>query len=224
MNFISDEKALLSFVHTLSAARFSRYLQSARNDRALAVRLYVSNGRLSCVLYGAVQVWEVVLRNRINAFLLWKYGSGWPFAGSKLLRNLSNHDLLRLRTVVERQERKRGFGGVTVDHVVADLPAGFWVSLLTKRYDVPFAWRNNLSFIFPQDPYVERAHAARVCDELLSLRNRLAHHEPVYHLPLRQRWENLTWTVACICPAHLSYLREAYDFDSIWREHERLLA
>ena len=73
---------------------------------------------------------------------------------------------------------------VTTDAIVADLSAGFWGSLLTRRYDVRFTWRYNLGRIFPNAAGLTRGAVWPICDGLLDLRNRVAHHKPIFHLPL----------------------------------------
>src|SRR5258708_33902992 len=70
--------ALKMFRATLSEARFARYLTACAGDQAQAVLLYHWNTELSKSLYGSLQMWEVALRNRLNAFLCWKNMARWP--------------------------------------------------------------------------------------------------------------------------------------------------
>ncbi len=148
-------------------------------------------------------MWEIALRNRLNSFLIWKYNAKWP-SDQRVLRTLARPEGKRLAEAIERQTRQRGSAGVSTDAIVADLSAGFWVSLLAKSYDVPFAWRYNLPKIFPNEPRLDRANAITMAGHLLDLRNRVAHHEPIYHLPLAERRADLDRLLAGMCqPSHL---------------------
>jgi hypothetical protein len=96
--------------------------------------------------------------------------------------------------------------------IVADLSGGFWVSLLTKSYDIPFAWRYNLARIFPNDAVISRIEAAEICEALLVLRNRIAHHEPIFHFPLEQRRNEIGKIIYAMCRANYAYVEFSCTF------------
>ena len=66
---------------------------------------------------------------------------------------------------------------VPVEAIVADLSAGFWVSLLNSGYEVPFVWRHNLGRVCPNEPHASQKEISDLSNELLGFRNRVAHHE-----------------------------------------------
>lgn len=220
--FLKDEILIKAFAATLSVARFSRYMGASKNKDELAIEIYSSNARLAQSLYIGIQIWEVALRNRLSDFLIWKYGKNWPFDEKRAVRSLIGNDKRRLKDAVGRQTHKRGKGKVTTNHIVADLSAGFWVSLLTSGYDVPFSWRYNLSKIFPYED-MDRAAAAKMCEGILDLRNRIAHHEPVFHLPLEERRRELGHLIRGMCSAHHAYLESACSFQNEWKAHSALM-
>ena len=184
---------------SLSAPRFGRYKSSCNGDEAKALKLYQWNSLVSQSLYIYIQCWEVCLRNKLNEFLKWKYSASWPYEETRAVRNLKGDDKRRLRETKERQERDRGYAPVSTDVVVADLSAGFWVSLLSGKYDVPYSWRYNLRKIFPNDTALDRKAAWEICDNTLTLRNRVAHHEPIYDLPLESNYRELQRIVFAMC-------------------------
>lgn len=209
--FLKDEQDINAFKGTVSLARFKTYLDYCGGDARGAIELYCCNARLSQAIYLPLQIWEISLRNKLNDFLVWKYGHDWPYDTRRAVRNLQFNDQKRLREAKERQERERKRSPVPTNAIVADLSAGFWVSLLTMSYDVPFSWRYNLGRIFPhKTPY--RADAAKQCECLLALRNRVAHHEPIFHLPLVERHADITAIVSSMCQAHSVYLKTACTF------------
>jgi hypothetical protein len=107
---------------------------------------------------------------------------------------------------------------------VADLSSGFWVSLLSGSYDVPFLWRSNLRRIFPNDPTLQRAEAWKACDGLLDLRNRIAHHEPILHLPLPWHYAELGRIVAAMCEGTSAYCSSSCSFAECWSRRPSILA
>ena len=136
----------------------------------------------------------------------------------KLIRQLTRPDAKRLQETIERQQRARKVTSVMLDSVVADLSAGFWVSLLSKSYDLPFVWRDNLGHIFPNDRVLRRAQAAAMCRDLLELRNRVAHHEPIYHLPLDRRRADLSRLLAGMCEGAQAYADNACTLAPLWAD------
>jgi len=205
-DFLEHEEIVKSLRLSLSEARLGRYLLLANGNFPLAMQLYHWNALLSQSLYLPLQMWEVALRNRMNSFLLWKYGKKtWPYHDG-FLRNLSTNDKAKLDKTLQRLARERKAAHpLPVDLVVADLSAGFWVSLLTARYDQHLNWKYNLARIFPYENKISRSEAHAACDGLLDIRNRIAHHEPVYHRKLPDRWSDLKRLLAALCPGASSY-------------------
>lgn len=220
--FFENQEFMKAFRETLSESRFNRYLRDAKDDQKKAIRLYQWNSVLSQSMYLPLQAWEIALRNRMNAFLCWKYKAGWPY-DDRALRQLKGHARDRLREAIDRQKRTRGIDQVPTDMLVADLPAGFWVSLLSSSYDVPFSYRYNIRKVFPHSAAMDREKASTLCGRLLDLRNRVAHHEPIYHLPLKERRSDLSQLLEAMCPGSYAYVTSACTLDSILRNDPRVI-
>ncbi len=221
--FLPDDAAMAMFIASISPARFARYETACNGDKRKAIDLYFVNAKLSQSLYLNIQTWEIALRNKLSGFLRWKYGPDWPFDPIKLERNLTANDRRRLSDAVERQRQSRGAGKVSADVIIADLSAGFWVSLLTKSYEVPFVWRHNLRRVFPHAQTWDRASISATSGALLDLRNRIAHHEPIYHLPLSDRHDALRMQIAHMCPASAAYASHACTFAMPWHSRNGLM-
>jgi len=205
------------FIKSLSHERLSRYRTIAHGDEIRAIRLYKWNSDLSQSLGHSMQAWEICLRNKLNAFLCWRYNSNWPYDETRAVRQMKGNDARRVREARERQERDRRMTQAPLGAIVADLAAGFWVSLLGTSYDVPFSWTANLKRVFPHDRALDRRDAWTICDELLDLRNRIAHHEPILHLPLEQRHRDLARIIAAMCPGTHAYCQGCCSFWDVWR-------
>jgi hypothetical protein len=207
-----------AIVQSASRSRLSKYLQKTGGDIHKALQIYHWNSMLSQSLYFPLQHWEITLRNKLNEFLIYKYGPAWP-TNSNLRRNLAGQDRQRLDEVVERLAGKLAPAQPTTDQIVADLSAGFWVSQFSSRYKAHYNWTNNLKFrIFVHNTKISSELAHQYCSDLLKLRNRVAHHEPILHLPLVQMRENLITILAGMCTATSQYVEAACTFKTLWTD------
>lgn len=189
----------MNMKNSLSQARFARYLASAGGDDASAIELYEWNTLMAQSLYVYLQCWEITFRNKVDSFLRWKYGQAWPYDHKRALRSMTNDEKRRLKETIQRQSQQRKQTVVSTDAIVADLSAGFWVALLSSAYKIPYSWQNNLRRVFPNDPKLDRDTAHSISVKILKLRNRIAHHEPIYELPLSHTYAELQRIVSAMC-------------------------
>lgn len=194
-----------------------RYVNACSGDLEAALALYVWNARISQAFYLPIQIWEICLRNQMNRFLCRQFmGGGWPYNDLKAVRRLSGSDRQRLEDARKRQEAAHSVAQAPTDAIVADLSAGFWVSMLTRSYEARFKWRWQLPLVFPnapanwrdkaaKTPQWDHAAAHRPCDRLLTLRNRIAHHEPIFDLDLQQRHDDAVLTIGAMSAAAANY-------------------
>lgn len=75
-------------------------------------------------------------------------------------------------------KRRQGAINVSVGQVVSQLTIFFWKRLFSEQYE-PTLWKRSLKKVFPNKTY-SRADIAEELEVLYQVRNRLAHHEPVY--------------------------------------------
>ena len=208
-----NEEDVMSMKDSLSQSRFSRYLASAGGDEARAIELYQWNTLTAQSLYVYLQCWEIAFRNKADSFLRWKFRSNaWPYDARRAVRSLARDESRRLQETINRQEQKRKLSPVSTDAIVADLSAGFWVALLSTSYEVPYAWRYNLKRIFPNDNQLDRKTAHGMSERILNLRNRIAHHEPIYGLALYQTYAELQRLVAAMCADTDAFARSNCTF------------
>ena len=102
----------------------------------------------------------------------------------------------RERIADARMTAQRARRTATPPRVVATLPFGFWVALLSAGGRIERAgpkadyektlWRPALRNAFPHRAPLTRRQAHEPLDVLRALRNRIAHHEPVFARPLRE--------------------------------------
>ena len=178
-------------VERISAPRFQKYLEFSQHDAQNAIKLYRWNAALSQSLLWPLQCMEVCIRNSIALALVDKYGPGWHLDAT-FLSVLDNKDASRLDDAIQRQSRQRSTPRPGVDPVVADLSFGFWSALASKKYEIPIGWQRRIRVSFPHIPQgVDIRSVAGPMQRIRDLRNRVAHHEPIFHLKLRSKYNEV---------------------------------
>lgn len=187
----------------ISSDRFSTYEAAADGDSDHALALYTWNIACSAAFYGPLQVLEVALRNALHNQLasLFQSSTWWDAPDLQLLfvqRGAITNALAKLR-----QARK----AVTPGRVIAELPFGFWVGLLGRGQNYEMClWRPALRHAFPSYRSGRKQLHARF-DHVRALRNRIAHHEPIFDRHLRADFKTICDLAALISPASETWIR-----------------
>ena len=190
---------------SISRERLGTYLTLAQGNREKALQLYTWNTTVSAAFYGPLQGLEVALRNAIHRQLTRLYGEAWydnPVAGLDL------GGLDRIATA--KTKITRAGGTVTPSGLVAGLSFGFWVSLLgpggrldpagrRANYEMTL-WRPGLRRSFPHRTPLTRVQAYQPLNSLRKLRNRIAHHEPIFARPLLEDHQRILEVSGWISP------------------------
>ncbi|MDO5502780.1 MAG: hypothetical protein Q4G67_06345 [Actinomycetia bacterium] len=173
----ADEPDPAPIATALSPERLAPYLRATGGDLTGAVRLYQWNLGVSGALYEALGIVEVVLRNALSTQLAAQHGTlagHWYDDPLGVLSDLAHEDIAAARRRVRKLRRPE-----TPGRVVAELSFGFWKFLLAKRYEATL-WTGHLRHAFPNLEPQSRAVVYRALDELHTVRNRIAHHEPIH--------------------------------------------
>jgi hypothetical protein len=174
----------------LSAERFARYLGAA-SSKPDALEFYAWNTALSSAFHGPLQCLEVGLRNCIHARLSETHGASW-FKNTVVLR--AND----ISLVAEAEQRVNQTGKeLTPGRVVAELSFGFWVGLFANAYDGTI-WRTDLYRLFSPRPKRHELHGD--LDRLRTLRNRIAHHEPIFQRTLTDDYDRIRRVLRSFAP------------------------
>ena len=152
-----------------------KYLNACAGNKGKTKQLYRYNLRLCQRFYGALNLFEVMLRNAINEHYAAYYSDpDWIVNQADTGKLLEyNKDEIRL---TEAGYRRRGI--YNNDKMVASLTMGFWTKLFSKkRYK---RGGKTLLQIFPNK--VKGKNQADIYKDLTHIRefrNRIAHHEPI---------------------------------------------
>mgnify|MGYP000101834819 CR=1 FL=1 len=176
----------LALEAVLSKSRLSTYrsyvTQTIGNDDLnKALELYAWNAKASSAYLLPLHIYEVVLRNAIADAITLRYGRNW--ATNTYFENSlpdpahgysPKQDLLSVR-----------LQHTTVGKIIPELKFAFWEQMLTKRHDGRI-WDTHIKTVFPFLPVTATTAQSRsllngFCYNIRKIRNRIAHHEPIFN-------------------------------------------
>ena len=172
------------FERIVSAERLQRYLVACGGDKRKALTLYRYNLLVSESLFSIVSCFEVALRNAIDNHLKANHGADW-LRDSVMVGGIFDLPVLKKTSdiIVNAYKRVMRDGGYTHSKLLAEMEFGIWKYMFS-----PVQYRQtgmNLLSIFPNKPRSTRLvqynqkTIFNELDKVNSLRNRIAHHEPI---------------------------------------------
>jgi hypothetical protein len=176
---------LLALPAVLSQPRYATYARQCGNNPLAALTLYHWNAQISAAFLFPLHILEICVRNAAANAIESRYNDRWPWARAfeNSLPDPPWPDFSPRREL-RRATRKHS----TTGKVISDLKFAFWVSLYTSRHEGRL-WNSYALREFPNFPPGTQPQLARqsihdVADNLRELRNRIAHHEPVFRRDL----------------------------------------
>lgn len=181
----------------LSGPRAARYQDDVPADHD-PLDLYLWNANMSGAFWLPMHVCEVVIRNAAADALAAAVGPNWH-AIEGFLASLPAAKPGRYN----QRADLRAFSLTTVERAIVGVKFAFWEKLFVAARDAPI-WNKQLRLVMPNlDPSVSvAAHRSWIHDSLNSLRklrNRIAHHEPIYPRQLDAEYFALRNLVAARC-------------------------
>lgn len=168
---------------SLSAARMSTYERAMAHTPDPAVsglELYAWNADTSAAFLAPLHVCEVVMRNAASEALEIIYGPRWPWSPG-FERSLHNptYGYSEKRDLFSARQKQ-----TTTGKVIPELKFVFWQKLFTARNDQRL-WTPHLLRVFPNLPATTAVASLRAglfadLEAIRTLRNRIAHHEPIF--------------------------------------------
>ena len=152
----------------------------------------------------------MALRNAVHRRLAHRYGEAWYDIGKAGLDRGATE-----RIAGARAELARDGHGDDPPRIVAALSFGFWVSLLgpggrlddgrKANYQMTL-WRPALRGAFAHCANLNRKQAHGPLNGLRTLRNRIAHHEPIFARDLARDHEHVLEVAGWISPATQAWI------------------
>lgn len=168
----------------LSKPRLGRYLIATQGKKVQAVRLYKYNLELSQILFGAISIVEIALRNGVNQHYQKQLQQLDWLKDNSQSNGLFYHPSLKNHFGrFEQADKVKASINIlkknyTHDKLVASLSFGFWRYMFSGiQFNV---FGNTLLQIFPNRPKgINQKNVYQKLTEINNLRNRIAHHEPI---------------------------------------------
>ena len=172
------------FEGIMSAERMSRYLEATKGDTRKAMTLYRNNLHVSQEMFTVVSCFEIALRNAIDAQMIVKFGDNW-------LRDaiLPGGIFDSQKMMVSQQQISRAYYSLLHDglykhsKLLSSLTLGTWKYMFANvQYR---ATGQCLLKVFPNKPrstpefQYNNSYIFNELDKVNTLRNRIAHHEPI---------------------------------------------
>jgi hypothetical protein len=194
---MSTTKAVVKAIKdAMSPARIGTYetaVHQKGDSDPRAVALYAWNAQVSAALLAPLHFCEVVVRNAAADALEAVYGVNWPWNPVFILSlpDPARRNIYNPRTDLKKVASQQPSTG----KLIPELKFVFWQELFTHRHDVRL-WDSHLKRVFPEhDPtkaMIEiRKSIYADLEVIRRLRNRIAHHEPIFTRNLKQDFERM---------------------------------
>ncbi|TAK68869.1 MAG: hypothetical protein EPO13_08800 [Actinomycetota bacterium] len=198
----------------LSAPRLATYVDAA-GDRDRGLALYEWNSSMATALMRDLGYLEVGLRNAYDRVLLTADSPDWAedpestiFTSARAPDRSANLDKLEAEESELRdllQSARDHVGGAGRGKIVAELMFGFWSKLTSRRLTASL-WTPYLHAAFPAGTTRPQVHGTVIA--LNNLRNRVAHHEPLFtpNVHLAHRLDQLENLLQALNPSMAEWI------------------
>lgn len=195
-----DANSLSHVVATLTRTRLSKYLRVTSDNIHQALRLYVLNTKVSAAVMTDLHYIEVALRNKFDRELGTKFGLEW-FKDAGFLALVDGRSKAIL-SKAQKDAAKHWPKGKALPpgKVIAELTFGFWLQLTDSKLEHKL-WVPCLHKAFLPRKAPKRATFNQQLEKLRQLRNRVAHHEPIFHLDLIDAHSRILQVGTLLCPS-----------------------
>lgn len=210
-------------VSHISPLRLAPYLSAKAGSPVRALSLYEWNVATSAAAYGVLHRFEVGLRNTMNRHICaWNatqidpstgqpHGEAWLLDPSHLLRRLAKKAIEEATPRADRAVKKGPSSRAMLhDDVLAATSLGTWRYLLPDNdRGRQKLWTDSLHRAFPHLPEGSDGRiVTRKVQQVLDLRNRIAHLEPLLDVSRTRRQVDAAYDVAAwIDPQLATWLR-----------------
>lgn len=195
----------------LSSNRMDRYLKSATTETR-AFELYELNSKLSAKLWPAIQYYEVVLRNIVDKALSQTFSENW-IENESFLFALKVQKQNSIKSTIKSCTRENK--SFTKNDVIADLSLSIWLEVVSRKF-LDQVWNKCIDDIFPHRPHGQSVECfIQELEErfkyIKTLRNRIAHHEPIYHLNIQNGIDAITFFLKATAPELLPVVNSHFQ-------------
>lgn len=200
MSTFRDVGAVRRALSLLRIGTYDRSVVAAGDQGPAAVALYDWNAQISGALMAPLHICEVVMRNAISDAVTAVYGQDWPWSRvfEESLPATSWGYSPRADFIHARGRQ------CTTGKVIPELKFVFWQRMFTGRHDVRL-WNTHLRRVLPNLDVTKTVAELRQSlyedlDGVRLLRNRIAHHEPIFRRDLARDLDKIAALIRYRCP------------------------
>lgn len=172
------------FENIVSEERLYRYLTSCNGNKNKALTLYRYNIKIALDMFAIVGAFEIALRNSINKVMINNFGNNWLrdaiLPGGIFDQPQCYAHAQIIRSAYEKLNRQ---GRYSHTSLLSKMEFGIWKYMFSSPQ---FRATNRILLkVFPKKPTSTReyqynnTYIFNELDHINSLRNRIAHHEPI---------------------------------------------
>ena len=207
---------------SFSASRMQTYEAAASLApcRIHPFELYPWNMQVSGAFMLPLHTCEIITRNAVAEALSLRHGPSWPWQESFRLSLPSSTGGFNARDEL----RRAASGCSSTASVVAGLRFAFWQQMFTQRFDQSL-WAKTMRTVLPGSPdpaHRTRARAFTDLERVRQLRNRIAHHEPIFGRDLDEDLMTIARVVGLRCPHVGQWMRNHETVSEVLRRRPGL--
>lgn len=196
-----------ALVTSISSDRLAKYHAHSTEHLGDALALYEWNMRCSSAFYEVLHILEVCMRNRLDAALSEAYDERW--LASPSTAPLNDYSL---SAIVDAQRSLAP--NAPRGNLIAELKFAFWVGLLNQSYDKNL-WRRAAFRAFGAQGGRARRIVHQRINAIRRLRNRIAHHEPVFDRDLAAFHQEVLKVIDWMCPETANWARSVSQVEAV---------
>ncbi len=206
----NTEETLKAIKAALTVPRIGTYeaaTGTTRSDDPSAIALYAWNAAISAALLAPLHICEVVVRNAVSEAIESLYGPLWPWSQG-FQRSLPNPHGPVYKPQRDLLNQSRKF--TTAGKIIPELKFVFWQQMFDSRHEARL-WSTQLHRVLP---HLDRTKPIGILRQELhdrleairQLRNRIAHHEPIFKRNLADEFQSTVQLVHYRSPIVASWM------------------
>lgn len=202
---ISDDRIVENFEWSrtlLTEPRLRPYLSAMNENLDGALQLYVINVAASSEIYQWLGILEIYMRNAMVSALRNQAADVTkdPFLTHwKDLTRETKNAYLKAANRLSVKGKSLSF-----DTLISELPFSFWRYLLSSKYESTL-WTSHFRHAFPSLHPRRRTVVYEAVESVVYLRNRIAHHEPIFRRELGRDLSQIQQIIGWISPEALAW-------------------
>lgn len=161
--------------HTVSSARLNKYLRACNGDKKKALLLYKYNVVVCQRFAGTLNMFEVILRNKIHVHYAAQYADEEWIIHQTLPGLMLYNDRDLINETLNSAKKKHIYSS---DRMVSSFTLGFWTYMFTKQ-EYRLGGKTLLNIFSKRAKGTTQKQVYCDLTAIREFRNRIAHHEPI---------------------------------------------